>query len=185
MLNGYFIIDINMVVGGYVVLVWVNNGGFLILDDDLVVDVNVSYIFIGYYIYNVLLMVDGEGILIENKGDIISYGVYFVICVDNGLEVSNSGDILVYVISSNSSEDCVVIIRVSGEGLVVYNKVGGDIIFIFDQMLQGSGGIEVYLLKWYIYIFYVMMVLDYGDVVNDEGVMIYLQGVGVYGVIVS
>lgn len=104
-LNGHSTIDTNTVVGGHVVLARVNNGGSLILGDDSVVDVNVSYIPTGYYTYNALLMADGEGTSIENKGDITSHGVYSVIRADNGSEVSNSGDILVYATSSNSSED--------------------------------------------------------------------------------
>ncbi|EAB8569792.1 autotransporter domain-containing protein [Salmonella enterica subsp. enterica serovar Stanley] len=184
-LNGHSTIDTNTVVGGHVVLARVNNGGSLILGDDSVVDVNVSYIPTGYYTYNALLMADGEGTSIENKGDITSHGVYSVIRADNGAEVSNSGDIFVYATSSNSSEDRAAITRASGEGSAVHNKAGGDITLISDQTPQGSGGIEVYPLKWYTHTFYAMMASDYGDVVNDEGATIHLQGAGVYGVTAS
>ncbi|HGJ4361512.1 TPA: autotransporter adhesin BigA [Salmonella enterica subsp. enterica serovar Thompson] len=184
-LNGHSTIDTNTVVGGHVVLARVNNGGSLILGDDSVVDVNVSYIPTGYYTYNALLMADGEGTSIENKGDITSHGVYSVIRADNGSEVSNSGDILVYATSSNSSEDRAAITRASGEGSAVHNKAGGDITLISDQTPQGSGGIEVYPLKWYTHTFYAMMASDYGDVVNDEGATIHLEGAGVYGVTAS
>ncbi|ECI2124160.1 autotransporter domain-containing protein [Salmonella enterica subsp. enterica serovar Saintpaul] len=184
-LNGHSTIDTNTVVGGHVVLARVNNGGSLILGDDSVVDVNVSYIPTGYYTYNALLMADGEGTSIENKGDITSHGVYSVIRADNGSEVSNSGDILVYATSSNSSEDRAAITRASGEGSAVHNKAGGDITLISDQTPQGSGGIEVYPLKWYTHTFYAMMASDYGDVVNDEGATIHLQGAGIYGVTAS
>ncbi|EGQ2186444.1 autotransporter adhesin BigA [Salmonella enterica] len=184
-LNGHSTIDTNTVVEGHVVLARVNNGGSLILGDDSVVDVNVSYIPTGYYTYNALLMADGEGTSIENKGDITSHGVYSVIRADNGSEVSNSGDILVYATSSNSSEDRAAITRASGEGSAVHNKASGDITLISDQTPQGSGGIEVYPLKWYTHTFYAMMASDYGDVVNDEGATIHLQGAGVYGVTAS
>lgn len=130
-------------------------------------------------------MADGEGTSIENKGDITSHGVYSVIRADNGAEVSNSGDIFVYATSSNSSEDRAAITRASGEGSAVHNKAGGDITLISDQTPQGSGGIEVYPLKWYTHTFYAMMASDYGDVVNDEGATIHLQGAGVYGVTAS
>ncbi|EJE4803346.1 autotransporter adhesin BigA [Salmonella enterica] len=184
-LNGHSTIDTNTVVGGHVVLARVNNGGSLILGDDSVVDVNVSYIPTGYYTYNALLMADGEGTSIENKGDITSHGVYSVIRADNGSEVSNSGDILVYATSSNSSEDRAAITRASGEGSAVHNKAGGDITLISDQTPQGSGGIGTYPLEWYTHTFYAMMASDYGDVVNDEGATIHLQGAGVYGVTAS
>lgn len=184
-LNGHSTIDTNTVVGGHVVLARVNNGGPLILGDDSVVDVNVSYIPTGYYTYNALLMADGEGTSIENKGDITSHGVYSVIRADNGAEVSNSGDILVYATSSNSSEDRAAITRASGEGAAVHNKAGGDITIISNQTPQGNGGIGTYPLEWYTHTFYAMMASDYGDVVNDEGATIHLQGAGVYGVAAS
>ncbi|MFV9791728.1 autotransporter adhesin BigA [Salmonella enterica] len=184
-LNGHSTIDTNTVVGGHVVLARVNNGGSLILGDDSVVDVNVSYIPTGYYTYNALLMADGEGTSIENKGDITSHGVYSVIRADNGAEVSNSGDIFVYATSSNSSEDRAAITRASGEGAAVHNKAGGDITIISNQTPQGNGGIGTYPLEWYTHTFYAMMASDYGDVVNDEGATIHLQGAGVYGVAAS
>ncbi|MBJ2668265.1 autotransporter adhesin BigA, partial [Salmonella enterica subsp. enterica serovar London] len=184
-LNGHSTIDTNTLVGGHVVLARVNNGGSLILGDDSVVDVNVSYIPTGYYTYNALLMADGEGTSIENKGDITSHGVYSVIRADNGAEVSNSGDIFVYATSSNSSEDRAAITRASGEGAAVHNKAGGDITIISNQTPQGNGGIGTYPLEWYTHTFYAMMASDYGDVVNDEGATIHLQGAGVYGVAAS
>ncbi|HHW9302827.1 TPA: autotransporter adhesin BigA, partial [Salmonella enterica] len=85
-LNGHSTIDTNTIVGGHVVLAQVNNGGSLILDDDSVVEVNASYINSGTFTYNALLMADGEGTSIENKGDITSHGVYSVIRADNGAE---------------------------------------------------------------------------------------------------
>ncbi len=184
-LNGHSTIDTNTVVGGHVELARVNNGGSLILDDDSVVDVNVSYIPTGYYTYNALLMADGEGTSIENKGNITSHGVYSVIRADNGAEVSNSGDILVYATSSNSSEDRAAITRASGEGAAVHNKADGDITIISDQTPAYSNGIYTYPLEWYTHTFYAMMASDYGDVVNDQGATIHLQGAGVYGVAAS
>lgn len=98
-------------------------------------------------------MADGEGTSIENKGDITSHGVYSVIRADNGAEVSNSGDILVYATSSNSSEDRAAITRASGEGAAVHNKAGGDITIISNQTPQGNGGIGTYPLEWYTHTF--------------------------------
>ncbi|HCM1975427.1 TPA: autotransporter adhesin BigA [Salmonella enterica subsp. houtenae serovar 47:z36:-] len=184
-LNGHSTIDTNTIVGGHVVLARVNNGGSLILGDDSVVDVNVSYIPTTLFTYNALLMADGEGISIENKGDITSHGVYSIIRSDNGAEVSNSGDILVYATNSNSGEDRATITRASGEGSAVHNKADGDITIISDQTPQGSGGDGAYPLKWYTHTFYAMLAADYGDVVNDEEATIHLQGAGVYGVAAS
>ncbi|EBS2229078.1 autotransporter adhesin BigA [Salmonella enterica subsp. enterica serovar Middlesbrough] len=184
-LNGHSTIDTNTLVGGHVVLARVNNGGSLILGDDSVVDVNVSYIPTGFYTYNALLMADGEGTSIENKGYITSHGVYSVIRADNGAKVSNSGDILVYATNSNSSEDRAAITRASGEGSAVHNKADGDITIISDQKPQGSGGDGAYPLKWYTHTFYAMLATGDGDVVNDKDATIHLQGAGVYGVAAS
>ncbi|HAK2952682.1 TPA: autotransporter adhesin BigA [Salmonella enterica] len=184
-LNGHSTIDTNTIVGGHVVLARVNNGGSLILGDDSVVDVNVSYIPTNLFTYNALLMADGEGTSIENKGDITSHGVYSIIRADNGAEVSNSGDILVYATNSNSSENRATITRASGEGSAVHNKADGDITIISDQTPQGSGGDGAYPLKWYTHTFYAMLAADYGDVVNDKDATIHLQGAGVYGVAAS
>ncbi|HAK2162093.1 TPA: autotransporter adhesin BigA [Salmonella enterica] len=184
-LNGHSTIDTNTIVGGHVVLARVNNGGSLILGDDSVVDVNVSYIPTNLFTYNALLMADGEGTSIENKGDITSHGVYSIIRADNGAEVRNSGDILVYATNSNSSENRATITRASGEGSAVHNKADGDITIISDQTPQGSGGDSAYPLKWYTHTFYAMLAADYGDVVNDKDATIHLQGAGVYGVAAS
>lgn len=184
-LNGHSIIDTNTIVGGHVVLAQVNNGGSLILGDDSVVEVNASYISSGTFTYNALLMADGEGTSIENKGDITSHGVYSIIRADNGAEVRNSGDILVYATSSNSGEDRLAITRANGKGSVVHNKAGGDITIISDQTPQGSNGDGAYPLKWYTHTFYAMLASGYGDVVNDEEATIHLQGAGVYGVTAS
>ncbi len=184
-LNGHSTIDTNTLVGGHVVLARVNNGGSLILGDDSVVDVNVSYIPTGFFTYNALLMADGEGTSIENKGDITSHGVYSVIRADNGAKVSNSGDILVYATNSNSSEDRAAITRANGEGSAVHNKAGGDITIISDQTPQGSGGDGAYPLKWYTHTFYAMLATGDGDVVSDKDATIHLQGAGVYGVSAS
>ncbi len=190
-LSGHSTIDTNTVVGGNVVLAQVNNGGSLILNDDSVVDVNVSYIpSTGFFTYNALLMADGEGTSIENKGDITSHGVYSIIRTDNGAEVSNSGDILVYATSDNSNDDSdtderAAVVEANGEGSVVHNKAGGDITLVSDQKPIRFRGIGTYPLKWYTNTFYAMMASGYGDVVNDEGATIHLQGAGVYGVTAS
>lgn len=184
-LNGHSIIDTNTIVGGHVVLAQVNNGGSLILGDDSVVEVNASYINSGTFTYNALLMADGEGTSIENKGDITSHGVYSIIRADNGAEVRNSGDILVYATSSNSGEDRLAITRANGKGSAVHNKADGDITIISDQTPQDGGGDGAYPLKWYTHTFYAMLASNYGDVVNDKDATIHLQGAGVYGVSAS
>ncbi|HEC7696980.1 TPA: autotransporter adhesin BigA, partial [Salmonella enterica subsp. enterica serovar Kivu] len=184
-LSGHSTVDTNTVMGGSVILARVDDGGSLILDDDSVIDINASYTPVSYFTYNALLMADGEGASIENKGDITSQGVYSIIRVDNGAQVSNSGDILVYAFSSSTNENRAAITEANGKGSVVDNKAGSDITIISNQTPSFSGGVGIYPIEWYTHTFYAMLASNYGDVVNDEGATIHLQGAGVYGVAAS
>ncbi|EGO6392103.1 autotransporter adhesin BigA [Salmonella enterica] len=184
-LNGYSVIDTNTIAGGHVILAQVSNGGSLILDDDSVVDITSSYIPTSHYTDDALLMADGNGTSIENKGDITSHGVYSIMRADNGAEISNSSNILVYTTDNSSNENRTAITRANGKGSVIHNKASGDITVISDQTPQYSSGGSAYPLKWYTHTFYAMLASGYGDVVSDEGATIHLQGAGVYGVAAS
>ncbi|HAB3913751.1 TPA_asm: autotransporter adhesin BigA, partial [Salmonella enterica subsp. enterica] len=185
-LSGHSAIDTNTIMGGHVILAQVSNGGSLILNDDSVIEVTSSYIPTGYYTDYALLMANGSGASVENKGDITSYGVYYIMRADNGAEISNSGNILSYTTGDGSNiEDRSAIVRANGKGSVVRNKADGDITVISDQTPRSSGGYGAYPVKWYNHTFYAMLAADYGDVVNDKGATIHLQGAGVYGVAAS
>ncbi|ELU4905630.1 autotransporter adhesin BigA [Salmonella enterica] len=185
-LSGHSAIDTNTIMGGHVILAQVSNGGSLILNDDSVIEVTSSYIPTGYYTDYALLMANGSGASVENKGDITSYGVYYIMRADNGAEISNSGNILSYTTGDGSNiEDRSAIVRANGKGTVVRNKADGDITVISDQTPRSSGGYGAYPVKWYNHTFYAMLAADYGDVVNDKGATIHLQGAGVYGVAAS
>ncbi|EAQ1855702.1 autotransporter adhesin BigA [Salmonella enterica] len=185
-LSGHSAIDTNTIMGGHVILAQVSNGGSLILNDDSVIEVTSSYIPTGYYTDYALLMANGSGASVENKGDITSYGVYYIMRADNGAEISNSGNILSYTTGDGSNiEDRSAIVRANGKGSVVRNKADGDITVISDQTPRSSGGYGVYPMKWYNHTFYAMLASNYGDVVNDKGATIHLQGAGVYGVAAS
>ncbi|EIU1274504.1 autotransporter adhesin BigA, partial [Salmonella enterica subsp. enterica serovar Salford] len=185
-LSGHSAIDTNTIMGGHVILAQVSNGGSLILNDDSVIEVTSSYIPTGYYTDYALLMANGSGASVENKGDITSHGVYYIMRADNGAEISNSGNILSYTTGDGSNiEDRSAIVRANGKGSVVRNKADGDITVISDQTPRPSGGYGAYPVKWYNHTFYAMLAADYGDVVNDKGATIHLQGAGVYGVAAS
>ncbi|EHY1813752.1 autotransporter adhesin BigA [Salmonella enterica] len=185
-LSGHSAIDTNTIMGGHVILAQVSNGGSLILNDDSVIEVTSSYIPTGYYTDYALLMANGSGASVENKGDITSYGVYYIMRADNGAEISNSGNILSYTTGDGSNiEDRSAIVRANGKGSVVRNKADGDITVISDQTPRSSGGYGAYPVKWYNHTFYAMLAADYGDVVNDKGATIHLQVAGVYGVAAS
>ncbi|EOF7838461.1 autotransporter adhesin BigA [Salmonella enterica] len=185
-LSGHSAIDTNTIMGGHVILAQVSNGGSLILNDDSVIEVTSSYIPTGYYTDYALLMANGSGASVENKGDITSHGVYYIMRADNGAEISNSGNILSYTTGDGSNvEDRSAIVRADGKGSVVRNKTDGDITVISNQTPQSSVGNGAYPLKWYTHTFYAMLASNYGDVVNDEGATIHLLGAGVYGVAAS
>lgn len=132
-------------------------------------------------------MADGESSSIENNGSITSQGVYTIMRADDGAEISNSGNILIYATGNNvsGSDDRTGITQANGNGSVVQNKAGGDITVISDQTPAYIGGISVYPLKWYTHTFYAMLSSGYGSVINDKGATIHLQGAGVYGVSAS
>lgn len=182
-LSGQSTIDTTTIGGGNVVLAKVSNGGTLILNDDSNVDITANYLNLSNYTDNALLMVNGDGSSIENKGNITSHGVYSILRADKGAQASNSGDILVYATNGGGNgDDRAAILRAEGEGSVASNKAGGDITIISDQKPSESEGDARYPLKWYNHNFYAMIASGYGSVTNDEGATIHLQGAGVYGV---
>ncbi|EDA0143752.1 autotransporter adhesin BigA, partial [Salmonella enterica subsp. enterica] len=184
-LSGQSAIDTTTVPGGSVVLAQVDSGGSLILNDDSVIDVNANYVNSSYFSENSLLMANGEGASIENNSDVTSTGVYSIMRADKGAKVSNSGDILVYATSNSGGDDRIAIVRANNQSSAAHNKTGGDITVISDQTPGSFNGVSAYPLKWYTHTFYAMLASNYGDVVNDEGATIHLQGAGVYGVSAS
>ncbi|EDV5679339.1 autotransporter adhesin BigA, partial [Salmonella enterica subsp. enterica serovar Ituri] len=186
-LSGHSTVDTATLSGGNVVLAQVKNGGTLVLDDSSVIDINAKYVDSFNFTSNALLMADGESSSIENNGSITSQGVYTIMRADDGAEISNSGNILIYATGNNvsGSDDRTGITQANGNGSVVQNKAGGDITVISDQTPAYIGGISVYPLKWYTHTFYAMLSSGYGSVINDKGATIHLQGAGVYGVSAS
>ncbi|EBS6010749.1 autotransporter adhesin BigA [Salmonella enterica subsp. enterica serovar Ibadan] len=186
-LSDHSTVDTATLSGGNVVLAQVKNGGTLVLDDSSVIDINAKYVDSFNFTSNALLMADGESSSIENNGSITSQGVYTIMRADDGAEISNSGNILIYATGNNvsGSDDRTGITQANGNGSVVQNKAGGDITVISDQTPAYIGGISVYPLKWYTHTFYAMLSSGYGSVINDKGATIHLQGAGVYGVSAS
>ncbi|WP_410725601.1 BigA/YdbA N-terminal beta-barrel domain-containing protein [Citrobacter portucalensis] len=186
-LSGHSTVDTATLSGGDVVLAQVKNGGTLVLDDSSVIDINAKYVDSINFTSNALLMADGESSSIENNGSITSQGVYTIMRADDGAEISNNGNILIYATGNNvsGSDNRTGITQANGNGSVVHNKAGGDITVISDQTPAYISGIGVYPLKWYTHTFYAMLSSGYGSVINDEGATIHLQGAGVYGVSAS
>ncbi len=186
-LSGHSTVDTATVVGGNVILARVNNGGSLILDDDSAIDINADYVNTSAYTSNALLIADGEDSSIKSQADITSFGVYSIMRADNGADISNSGNILIYATSNSGGDDRTAVTRADGTGAMIHNQSGGDITIISDQQPVKVSGMGAYPVKWYSHTFYAMLATGKGggDVINDKGATIHLQGAGVYGVSAS
>ncbi|ECI4149445.1 autotransporter adhesin BigA [Salmonella enterica] len=184
-LSGRSTLDTTSIQGGNVILAQVDNGGSLILDDDSAIDINANYLNTNSYTNNALLMANGGNTSIENNGDITSNGVYAIMRADNGAKTNNSGDILVYATNNSGGNDSTAIVSANKTGSVAHNKAGGDITVISDQKPAPSGGMNVFPQRWYTHTFYAMLATEQGNVINDSGATIHLQGAGMYGVAAS
>lgn len=101
----------------------------------------------------------------------------------DGAHVANSGAITAWTKDNfNNGVTRAGIIIAGDTGSVSENKAGGNITLLSDQKPFDSGGISVYPLKWYGNTYYAMLAYNYGEVSNDAGATIMLQGAGVYGV---
>lgn len=186
-LSGHSTVDTTAIRGGDVILARVDNGGSLILNGESDIEVTANYIDSINYTDNSLLMASGEGASITNNGDITSHGVYSIMRADNGATISNSGEILVYATSNSEGNDRTAVTRAEDAGAMIHNQSGGDITIISNQHPTGSTGTAAYPVKWYTHTFYAMLATGKGggDVINDKGATIHLQGAGVYGVSAS
>ncbi|EDR7340374.1 TPA: autotransporter adhesin BigA [Salmonella enterica] len=184
-LSGNSTLDLTTISGGNVSLAKVSNGGSLVLADDATVDINFNYLNAPYFTQNALLIANGQGSSIENKGDITSHGASSIILADNGAQADNSGNILVYATDGGNSDDRSTLTRANKQGSVVHNSAGGNITLISDEVPKSGDGISIYPEKWSTHTFYAMLATRNGSVVNDKDAAIRLQGAGVYGVTAS
>ncbi|EKC6527979.1 autotransporter adhesin BigA [Salmonella enterica] len=184
-LSGNSTLDLTTISGGNVSLAKVSNGGSLVLADDATVDINFNYLNAPYFTQNALLIANGQGSSIENKGDITSHGASSIILADNGAQADNSGNILVYATDGGNSDDRSALTRANKQGSVVHNSAGGNITLISDEVPKSGDGISIYPEKWSTHTFYAMLATRNGSVVNDKDAAIRLQGAGVYGVTAS
>ncbi|EDT9163582.1 autotransporter domain-containing protein [Salmonella enterica subsp. salamae] len=184
-LSGNSTLDLTTISGGNVSLAKVSNGGSLVLADDATVDINFNYLNAPYFTQNALLIANGQGSSIENKGDITSHGASSIILADNGAQADNSGNILVYATDGGNSDDRSALTRANKQGSVVHNSAGGNITLISDEVPKSGDGISIYPEKWSTHTFYTMLATRNGSVVNDKDAAIRLQGAGVYGVTAS
>ncbi|EAX3656432.1 autotransporter domain-containing protein, partial [Salmonella enterica] len=118
-----------------------------------------------------------------NQGTINDNGAAQLLMARDGAHVANSGAITAWTKDNfNNGVTRAGIIIAGDTGSVSENKAGGNITLLSDQKPFDSGGISVYPLKWYGNTYYAMLAYNYGEVSNDAGATIMLQGAGVYGV---
>lgn len=182
-LSGHSTADLTTIIGGNVMLAKVQNGGQLVLDENSSVDIDMNFLGSGYVDYNALLVASGADSDIENQGTINDNGAAQLLMARDGAHVANSGAITAWTKDNfNNGVTRAGIIIAGDTGSVSENKAGGNITLLSDQKPFDSGGISVYPLKWYGNTYYAMLAYNYGEVSNDAGATIMLQGAGVYGV---
>lgn len=183
-LSGHSTADLTTMIGGDVMLAKVQNGGQLVLDENSSVDIDMNFLDSWYYDYNALLVASGADSDIENQGTINDDGTAQLLMARDGAHVANSGAITAWTKDNlNNSDTRAGIIIAMDKGSVSENKAGGNITLLSDQKpFYSGGGMPEYSLKWYGNTYYAMLANNYGEVSNDAGATITLQGAGVYGV---
>lgn len=184
-LSGQSTLDITSIRGGPVILANVQNGGHLTLDQNSTIDSTGNPITNLYFWINSLLIANGQGSTIDNQGTITSDGTTQILAAHNGAQVMNSGDINVaYTKADALTRDAIT--SATDRGSVTRNETGGSITVVSTQHPVGDvGGAEDFPLVLHTNTFYAMLAYNNGEVSNDVGAKISLQGAGVYGVAAS
>ncbi len=182
-LSGESTLNIATVPGGAVTLANVRNGGNLTLDQNSTVNINETVILSNYYMTQALLTASGEGSSINNQGTVVDDGAVALLLADSGAQAQNSGKITAYATTGTSSRNAIA--AANGQGSTVNNEAEGTITLVSSLTPFSNTGAGNFPLIWYKNTLYAMLAEDYGEVSNDEGATIHLQGAGVYGVTAS
>ncbi|EDS2877642.1 autotransporter domain-containing protein [Salmonella enterica] len=182
-LSGESTLNIATVPGGAVTLANVRNGGNLTLDQNSTVNINETVILSNYYMTQTLLTASGEGSSINNQGTVVDDGAVALLLADSGAQAQNSGKITAYATTGTSSRNAIA--AANGQGSTVNNEAEGTITLVSSLTPFSNTGAGNFPLIWYKNTLYAMLAEDYGEVSNDAGATIYLQGAGVYGVSAS
>ncbi|EBX6510106.1 TPA: autotransporter domain-containing protein [Salmonella enterica] len=182
-LSGESTLNIATVPGGAVTLANVRNGGNLTLDQNSTVNINETVILSNYYMTQALLTASGEGSSINNQGTVVDDGAVALLLADSGAQAQNSGKITAYATTGTSSRNAIA--AANGQGSTVNNEAEGTITLVSSLTPFSNTGAGNFPLIWYKNTLYAMLAEDYGEVSNDAGATIYLQGAGVYGVSAS
>ncbi|EMV3063083.1 autotransporter adhesin BigA [Salmonella enterica] len=182
-LSGQSTLDITSVTGGAVTLAYVQNGGNLTLDQSSTINVNSTLLPAGYYMENALLTATGQGSTINNQGTIVDNGAVSLLLANSGAQGGNSGDITAYATTGEDNRNAIT--AANGQGSTFNNETGGTITVVSSLTPVVDGGAFGFPLAWRNNTLYAMLAEWYGEVSNDAGAHIYLQGAGVYGVSAS
>lgn len=182
-LSGGSTLNIATVPGGAVTLANVRNGGNLTLDQNSTININETVILSNYYMTQALLTASGEGSSINNQGTVVDDGAVALLLADSGAQAQNSGKITAYATTGTSSRNAIA--AANGQGSTVNNEAEGTITLVSSLTPFSNTGAGNFPLIWYKNTLYAMLAEDYGEVSNDAGATIYLQGAGVYGVSAS
>ncbi|EIT8809002.1 autotransporter adhesin BigA [Salmonella enterica] len=182
-LSGESTLNITTLPGGAVTLANVQNGGSLTLDQNSVIKITETVLPSDYYINNAILTVKGQGSSIDNQGAIVDDGAAALLFARSGAQAKNSGDISAYATSGHDNRNAIT--AATDQGSIVSNAAGGSITLVSSLTPGSDGGIGTFPLIWYSNTLYAMLAENYGEVSNEAGATINLQGAGVYGVSAS
>ncbi|EBF8120828.1 autotransporter domain-containing protein [Salmonella enterica subsp. enterica] len=182
-LSGESTLNITTLPGGAVTLANVQNGGSLTLDQNSVIKITETVLPSDYYINNAILTVKGQGSSIDNQGAIVDDGAAALLFARSGAQAKNNGDISAYATSGHSNRNAIT--AATDRGSIVSNAAGGSITLVSSLTPGSDGGIGTFPLIWYSNTLYAMLAENYGEVSNEAGATINLQGAGVYGVSAS
>ncbi len=177
-LNGHSQVNITDVEGGSAQLVYVQNGGSLVLSDSSVVDLDYNMIPSGIFTDGALLTASGIGSTVDNQGTINADTVMTFILATQGAQSKNSGKITVTA-SENAGRGAIMAAREVASN--AENMAGGDISLTLTTTPVWTGGIGAYPMYWYTNTAYGMLAYNYGTITNDAGANISVYGAGVYG----
>ncbi|EID8159140.1 autotransporter adhesin BigA [Salmonella enterica] len=182
-LSGESTLNITTIPGGSVTLATVKNGGNLTLDQSSTINVNSTVLPADYYMTNALLIAMGQDSSINNQGTIVDNGAVSLLLTNSGAQGGNSGDITAYATAGGDNRNAITM--ANGQGSALNNESGGTITLVSSLSPIWDGGAGGFPMVWYNNTLYAMLAESYGEVSNDAGGTINLQGSGVYGVSAS
>ncbi len=169
--------------GTVVMLANVADGGTLRLNADSILDITLSPVTSSRFNVYGIITATGNGSTIDNQGIINLSGNTTIATAYDGATISNSGTI--NELSPSQSDFVQSDLLVAGQGGVARNSKGGTINITSEGTPYYHGGANIFPVRWYGDTSYAMLATNYGQVENQDGATINLNGAGLYGVAAS